>query len=165
MMTSRQSGSPIGGEGNSQTTHGSIVVECLTEAKPFITWSYVDLDLWLHSVARLQWVKTIAHLSMGCLAVVISTSDSNSLWRNDAIWQHTSGSTLAQVMASCLTPPSYHLSQFSLVSFCCIHLGAITQLVPKLLFHTMNLKINLLRLLTNLPATIERISDQVLSWY
>ena len=27
MMTSRQSRSPIGGEGNSQTTHGSIVVE------------------------------------------------------------------------------------------------------------------------------------------
>ena len=26
-MTSRQSGSPIGGEGNSQTTHGSIVVD------------------------------------------------------------------------------------------------------------------------------------------
>ena len=30
MMTSRQSASPIGGEGNSQTTHGSIVVECIT---------------------------------------------------------------------------------------------------------------------------------------
>ena len=28
MMTSRQSGFPIGGEGNSQTTHGYIVVEC-----------------------------------------------------------------------------------------------------------------------------------------
>ena len=27
MMTPRQSGSPIGGKGNSQTTHGSIVVE------------------------------------------------------------------------------------------------------------------------------------------
>ena len=27
MMTSRQSGFPIGGEGNSQTTHGYIVVE------------------------------------------------------------------------------------------------------------------------------------------
>ena len=29
MMTSRQSGFPIGGEGNSQTTHGYIVVECV----------------------------------------------------------------------------------------------------------------------------------------
>ena len=28
MMTSQQSGSSIGGEVNSQTTHGSIVVEC-----------------------------------------------------------------------------------------------------------------------------------------
>ena len=30
LMTSRRSGSPIGGEGNSQTTHGSIVVECFS---------------------------------------------------------------------------------------------------------------------------------------
>ena len=33
MMTSRHSGPPIGGEGNFQTTHGSIVVECDATSK------------------------------------------------------------------------------------------------------------------------------------
>ena len=35
----------------------------------------------------------------------------NSLWPSDAIWQHKSGSTLAQVMACCLTAPSHYLNQ------------------------------------------------------
>ena len=33
----------------------------------------------------------------------------NSLWPSDAIWRHRSGSTLAQVMACCLTAPSHYL--------------------------------------------------------
>ena len=35
----------------------------------------------------------------------------NSLGPNDTIWQHRSGSTLAQVMACCLTAPSHYLNQ------------------------------------------------------
>ena len=35
----------------------------------------------------------------------------NSLRPSDAIWRHRSGSTLAQVMACCLTPPSHYLNQ------------------------------------------------------
>ena len=35
----------------------------------------------------------------------------NSLWPNDAIWRHRSGSTLAQVMACCLAAPSHYLNQ------------------------------------------------------
>ena len=35
----------------------------------------------------------------------------NSLWPSDAIWRHRSGSTLAQVMACCLTAPSHYLNQ------------------------------------------------------
>ena len=34
-----------------------------------------------------------------------------ALWPNDAIWWHRSGSTLAQVMACCLTAPSHYLNQ------------------------------------------------------
>ena len=34
----------------------------------------------------------------------------NSLWPSDIIWQHRSGSALAQVMASCLTAPSNYLN-------------------------------------------------------
>ena len=35
----------------------------------------------------------------------------NSLWLSDAIWWQKSGSTLAQVMACCLTAPSHYLNQ------------------------------------------------------
>ena len=35
----------------------------------------------------------------------------SSLWPNDAIWRHRSGSTLAQVMACCLAAPSHYLNQ------------------------------------------------------
>ena len=34
-----------------------------------------------------------------------------SLWPDDAIWRQRSGSTLAQVMACCLTAPSHYLNQ------------------------------------------------------
>ena len=39
----------------------------------------------------------------------------NSLWPSDTIWQHKSGSTLAQVMAYCLTAPSHYLNQCWLI--------------------------------------------------
>ena len=39
----------------------------------------------------------------------------NSLWPNDAIWRHISGSTLAQVMPCCLTAPSHYLNQCWLI--------------------------------------------------
>ena len=37
----------------------------------------------------------------------------NSLWPSDAIWWQRSGSTMAQVMACCLTAPSHYLNQCS----------------------------------------------------
>ena len=39
----------------------------------------------------------------------------NSLWPSDAIWRQGSGSTLAQVMACCLTAPSHCLNQCWLI--------------------------------------------------
>ena len=39
----------------------------------------------------------------------------NSLRPSDAIWQHRSGSTSAQVMACCLTAPSHYLNQCWLI--------------------------------------------------
>ena len=38
----------------------------------------------------------------------------NSLWPIDTIWRHISVSTLAQVMACCVTAPSHYLNQCSL---------------------------------------------------
>ena len=37
------------------------------------------------------------------------------MWPNDAIWQHRSGSTLAQVMVCCLTAPSHYFNQCWLI--------------------------------------------------
>ena len=39
----------------------------------------------------------------------------NSLWPSNAIWWQRSGSTLAQVMACCLTAPSHYLNQCWLI--------------------------------------------------
>ena len=39
----------------------------------------------------------------------------NPLWPSGAIWRHGSGSTLAQVMACCLTAPSHYLNQCWLI--------------------------------------------------
>ena len=39
----------------------------------------------------------------------------NSLWLNDTIWGHKSGSTLAQAMACCLTAPNHYLNQCWLI--------------------------------------------------
>ena len=39
----------------------------------------------------------------------------NPVWPNNAIWQHRSGSTLAQVMACCLGAPSHYLNQCWLI--------------------------------------------------
>ena len=38
-----------------------------------------------------------------------------TLWPSDAIWRQRSGSTLAQVMACCLTAPSHYLNQCWLI--------------------------------------------------
>ena len=38
----------------------------------------------------------------------------NSVWPSVAIWQHTYGSILSQVMACCLMAPSHYLNQYSL---------------------------------------------------
>ena len=43
------------------------------------------------------------------------SSEVNSLWPSDTIWRLRSGSTLAQVMAWCLTAPSHYLNQCWLI--------------------------------------------------
>ena len=46
---------------------------------------------------------------------VSSSIGVNSLWPSDAIWRQRSGSTLAQVMAWCLTAPSHYLNHCWLI--------------------------------------------------
>ena len=42
----------------------------------------------------------------------------NSLWPNDALWQHESGSTSAQEMDRCITAPSHVLYQCWIITNC-----------------------------------------------
>ena len=48
-----------------------------------------------------------------CLRLV--PQNFNSLWPSDSIWWQRPGSTLAQVMACCLTAPSHYLNQCWLI--------------------------------------------------
>ena len=50
-----------------------------------------------------------------CVHNLWSTLRFNSLWPRDAIWRQRSWSTLAQVMACCLTAPSHYLNQCWLI--------------------------------------------------
>ena len=50
-----------------------------------------------------------------CLQKEFTKLFNNSLWPSDTIWRHKSGSTLAQVMACCLTAPSHYLNQYWLI--------------------------------------------------
>ena len=49
--------------------------------------------------------------TLKCFVLVLN----NSLWPGDAIWRQGFGSTLAQVMACCLTAPSHYLNQCWLI--------------------------------------------------
>ena len=52
--------------------------------------------------------------SAGSFFILPCTSSLNSLRPSDAIWRQINGSTLAQVMACCLTAPSHYLNQYSM---------------------------------------------------
>ena len=60
--------------------------------------------------------------------ICLYVSSINSLWPGDAIWRHGTRSTLAQVMACCLTAPSHYLSQCWLIirEVYSIHLGRLS---------------------------------------
>ena len=60
-----------------------------------------------------QWwlVHRRIHASLGHNELINEGLFVNSLWPSDTIWQHRSGSTLAQIMACCLMAPSHYLKQ------------------------------------------------------
>ena len=69
-----------------------------------------------HGIYRIVWYITNglkSHFHLHCMTKF------NPLRPTDAILRHRSGSTLAQVMACCLTAPSHHLNQ------CCIIISKV----------------------------------------
>ena len=57
----------------------------------------------------------VLNCNLGLVISHCACADFNSLWPSDAIWRQRSGSTLAQVMAWCLTAPSHYLNQCWLI--------------------------------------------------
>ena len=82
---------------------------------------------------------------------------SNSLLSRDAIWWHSLGPILVQVMAFAWLHQAITWSyvDFSVVGICGIHLRANSQRVPQLLLCIMSSKIIFLRLQPHLPGTTE----------
>ena len=71
-------------------------------------WDFYHIMSWAEKKAL---VFILAEWSTQKVKCVIYT-----LWPSDATWQHRSGSTLAQVMACCLTAPSHYLNQCWLIN-------------------------------------------------
>ena len=61
---------------------------------------------WWSAISNLCYMKTFKWSSYKFYCTGV-----NTLWPNDTIWRQRSGSTLAQVMACCLTAPSRYLHQ------------------------------------------------------
>ena len=87
----------------------------------------------------------------------------NPLWSSDAIWWQRSGSTLAQVMACCLTAPSDYLAQcWLIISEPSGHqLRAISEEMPQPSIAKGSLKITYITFHANLPGANE-LTVQVL---
>ena len=82
----------------------------------------------------------------------------NSLQLSDTIWRHRSWSTLAQVMACCLTAPSHYLNQCRLIisKVQCNSLRAIWQdITPATNLTEFTVKISYLRFISIIPGTNE----------
>ena len=91
------------------TTHGDKIIP--DSAEQHLEWFHPHL-----SQVSLQHQGVVDSYHFHCW----NTEDTtvlhfNSLMPSEAIWRHRSGSTLAQVMACCLTAPSHYLNQCWLI--------------------------------------------------
>ena len=71
-------------------------------------------------MSEISWYLTRAklnctHISQGILFALYGQSRVNSLWHIDVLWRYRSRSTLALVMAWCLTAPSHYRNQCWLI--------------------------------------------------
>ena len=83
-----------------------------------------------------------------------------SLRPGDAIWRQRTGSTLAEVMACCLTAPSHYLNQCWLIISKVLwpggfHVRAISQEMPQSSIAKICLKITCLKFHSNFPGVNE----------
>ena len=100
-----------------------------------------------------RYAKFLAHISQEPM------SSTHSLWAGDDIWRQRSGSTLAQVMACCLTAPCHYLNNvdWSSVKSSDIRIRAISQQMPQPSITKICLKITCLKFHSNFPRPNELI--------
>ena len=105
----------------------------------------------------LLWTSSTAHFTHIDYPVPVKALILfNSLWPSDAIWRQGSGSTLAQVMACCLTAPSHYLNQcWLIISEIQWNIRAISQEMPQPPITTIHLKIACLKFHPNFPGANE----------
>ena len=85
-----------------------------------ITWLLLTLILTLWDVyiliSLVMYFMTMGHMSrIRCIITAYFLQHIFTLWPSDATWRQRSGSTLAQVIACCLTAPSHYLNQCWLI--------------------------------------------------
>ena len=109
---------------------------------------YDCLNNWF--IIKIIWLL----LNLVCLLSYFNTILVNSLWPGDATRQHGTRSTLAQVMAWCLTAPSHYLTNVDLSSVRChgIHLRALSLDDVKIPINKTKLKIAVLTWHPGLPG-------------
>ena len=86
----------------------------------WLNWSW-HIVKWIHTnkfdkdTAILIQENVYENVILKMPTILFNPTNVNSLWPSDAIWWQRSGSTLAQVMACCLTAPSHYLNQCWLI--------------------------------------------------
>ena len=96
--------------------------------------------------------ETKGDIELGQIALCHHTV--NSLAPSDAIWRHRTMSTLAQVMACCLTAPSHYLNQcWLIINWVLWH--SLSYKMLKISILDMSLKITYLKLQPYLPGANE----------
>ena len=90
--------------------------DCSSKSKqPYFSWKRIRLSFISKSCLKIGLQNLVTSFRNGNLTVGLSALHINSLGPCDAIWRQRSGSTLAQVMACCLTAPSHYLNHCRLI--------------------------------------------------
>ena len=100
------------------TNKGHMLCSCLSIYGKYRLSNSVSIFHFLgfHTISHLESLQSVVkHPSGHTRRQGISSHGINSLWPNDAIWRQRTESTLAQVMACCLTAPSHYLNQCWLI--------------------------------------------------
>ena len=74
----------------------------------------ISIDMSVKHYIWLPWYEMLANWETAKDCYISAITEINS-WPSDAIWRHSSGSTLSQVLDCSLTAPSHYLNQYWLI--------------------------------------------------